>query len=275
MSWRLAVATGCCSSCPILPTLEHFHDAGVTAVEIGTHPRHFEPGRRDLLREVGEGLRRMRIAPISIHAPFGGVLDLSDPNPNHRQAAIDAVMTAASTLCELGGARVVVHPSDVERTGQNVDERLARSASALQTIARAFAGMGATLLVETPLPHLIGGDPNELAWILDRLDSSVGVCIDTGHVSLGGHWDRFIGLIGNRLRHVHANDNHGRFDDHLAPGDGAIDWRHIRDSLVHVEFEGWIVLELSCPSAPLSEYIRSAMRRAGDLLAAVETEKHV
>jgi sugar phosphate isomerase/epimerase len=267
MNPRLAVATGCCSSCSILSTLEHFHHASVTAVELGTHPRHFEAGHPDQLRDVRAALKRMGIAPVSIHAPFGGVLELSDPNPTHRQAAIDAVLTAASALSELGGFQVVVHPSDVERTGQNVAERLARSTSALESIARACADMGTTLLLETPLPHLIGGDPGEFAWILERLESSVGVCIDTGHVTLGGHWDRMIEVTADRLKHVHASDNHGRFDDHLPPGDGRIDWGHIRRTLERVGFDGWIVLELSCPGQPIAEHVGRALRRAGELLA--------
>ena len=266
MTWRFAAATGCCVNLPIVSVIDGFHDAGVTAVELGTPPRHFDPWRHDQVVELGERLRRLAIEPVSIHAPFGGLLDLSDPNSHHRDAAIGSILTTAAALREVGGSRVVVHVSDAVRDGQNVDERLGHCVAALRVLARACTHMGLTLLVETPLPHLIGGHPDEFAWILSRLDRSVGACFDTGHAALGHHWDRFIERSGDRLVHVHANDNRGQFDDHLPPGDGAIDWRHIRETLVGVGFDGWIVLELSCPVGVLSDFIGNAMRCAHALL---------
>jgi sugar phosphate isomerase/epimerase len=65
---------------------------------------------------------------------------------------------------------------------------------------------------------------------------------------------------------VHANDHRGQYDDHLPPGDGIIDWRHIRETLERLEFKDWIVLELSCPTCPLSEYMGRALTRARELL---------
>jgi sugar phosphate isomerase/epimerase len=70
--------------------------------------------------------------------------------------------------------------------------------------------------------------------------------------------------------HVHANDHHGHHDDHLPPGEGLIDWRHIRGTLAAVGFDGWIVLELSCPTGPLSEFMAGALRRARTLFEVPE-----
>jgi sugar phosphate isomerase/epimerase len=266
MTWRFGAATGCCVNVPVLHVVDGFHEAGITAIEVGTPPRHFDPCRHEQVAELGGRLRALGIEPISIHAPFGGLLDLSDPNPHHRHAAIGSILTAAAALREIGGTRVVVHPTDAARDGQDVGERLAHSADSLRVLARACNLMATTLLVETPLPHLVGGHPDEFAWILGQLDRSVGVCFDTGHATLGHHWDRFIELVGDRLEHVHANDNHGRFDDHLPPGEGSIDWRRIRETLEGVGFDGWIVLELSCPAGPLSAYVGDAMRQARSLL---------
>jgi sugar phosphate isomerase/epimerase len=269
MRWRFAAATGCCVNLSVLTALDACHGAGLTAVELGTPPRHFDPWRHDEVTGLGERLRSLGIEPISIHAPFGGLLDLSDPNPHHRHAAIGAILTAAAALREIGGSRIVVHVTDVVRDGQNVEERLARCTDALGVLARACSHMGVKLLVETPLPHLIGGHPDEFARVVGQLDRSVGVCFDTGHVALGHHWDRFIELAGDRLVHVHVNDNRGRFDDHLPPGEGTIDWCHIRETLEQVGFDGWIVLELSCPAGPLSEYLRNAMERTQALFPSV------
>jgi sugar phosphate isomerase/epimerase len=250
---------------PLVTTLRGMFDAGIRAVEIGTPPRHFAPMRREQLLEVSHRLRDYRIAPVAIHAPFGGLLDLTDPNPHHRNAAIGAILSAASVLRELGGSRVVVHVSDVARNVEDLDQRIAHATESLRVLARACAHMDTLLLVETPLPQLVGGHPDEFAALLKPLDRSVGACFDTSHATLGHHWDDFMRVAGERLVHLHANDHHGRADDHLTPGDGVVDWRHIRETLVAVGFDGWVVLELACPVGPLSEYMSGAMRRAQTL----------
>jgi sugar phosphate isomerase/epimerase len=266
MSWRYAASTGCCVDRPVVQTLDALRRGGIGAVELGTPPRHFDPWNHGQVREVRDHLRRWSIEPVSIHAPFGGLLDLTDPNPHHRYAAIGAILTAAAALREFGGARVVVHASDAPRVEQNLGERLECCIQALRVLARACSQMHLTLIVETPLPHLVGGHPDEFSSIVGALDRSVGVCLDTSHATLGRHWDRLIGLVGERVIHVHANDHRGHFDDHLAPGDGIIDWTHIRDTLRQVGFQGWIVVELGCPIEAVQSYVGSAVRRTQELL---------
>jgi len=270
MKCRLAVSTGCCVNRPFAGILDELHAAGVSAVEVGTPPRHFDPWRTDEVTALGARLKRLDIQPIAIHAPFGGLLDLTDPNPQHRHAAIGAVLSAASALRDVGGSRVVVHVSDVPRAGQNLSERIGHAVDSFRVLARACRYMNVTVVIETPLPHLIGGHPEDFAAILESLDQSrtpVAVCLDTSHTTLGGHWDRFVRVAGPRIIHVHANDHRGHRDDHLRPGDGTIDWTHVRESLEALGFEGWIVLELACPDGAVTSYVETAMRQARTLLA--------
>ncbi len=266
MSWRLAVATGCNIHTPIASTLDVFADAGVNAVEVGTPPRHFDLWEQASLHALDGQLRRLRLTAVSIHAPFGGPSDLSDPRPERRHAAISGALVAASTLASLSGAHVIVHTTDVPRHGEDVGMRLKHCASSLQMIGRVCRQLGVRLVVETPLPHLIGGQPDEFAWVMAQLDENAGVCIDTGHAWLGGWWDEFVRVAGGRLVHIHANDNHGERDDHLVPGDGRIEWSRIRDSLRTAGFSGWIVLELSADGIPAAPHISRALQCARNLL---------
>jgi sugar phosphate isomerase/epimerase len=251
---------------PVSAVLDDLHAAGVTAIEIGTPPRHFDPWRHDELTRLGSRLKQLSIRPISVHAPFGGLLDLTDPNPQHRHAAIGAVLSAASALRGVGGSRVVVHLSDVPRLGENVNQRLQDATAALRVLARTCAEMQTMLIVETPPSHVIGGHPEEFAQVIERLDSDIGVCLDTSHATLGHHWHRFLAVAGHRLVHVHLNDHRGRFDDHLAPGDGLIDWPQLRESFQRVAFDGWFVLDLAWPAHPLAHYVQSAIQRTCELL---------
>ncbi|MEW6323283.1 MAG: sugar phosphate isomerase/epimerase family protein [Acidobacteriota bacterium] len=266
MTWPLAVATGGYVDRPIVDVLAAVHEAGITTVELGTPPRHFAPWDRSQIDAVAAELGRTALHPLSIHAPFGGPLDLADANPRHRQAAIAAILTAAGALKRLGGRIVVVHPSDTVRHAHEVDGRLRGCIEALQGLAGAIDGLDMRLALETPLPHLVGGSPEEFVRILAALPESVGVCLDTGHAHLGHHWHRFIEAVGHRLVHVHATDHHGRFDDHLPPGDGVLDWADIGRTLRGVGYTGCIVLEVAAGREPMPEYFRRARRQAQALL---------
>ena len=245
MIWRVGVSTGAWIGHEIRAAIDAIAAAGFHAAELGTPPGHFDPWSIDQLRAVAARLTSAKIAPVSIHAPFGGLLDLSDPNPHHRHAAVGGILAAASALRELGGRIVVAHTTDVPREGQDVPRRLADCASALGVLQRSCAQMQMTLAIENPLPHLIGGHPDEFAWLLHQVGEEARVCLDTSHATLGPHLDRFLDVTNGRIVHVHANDHHGDRDAHLAPGDGIVPWERIGERLAAAGFDGWLILELN------------------------------
>lgn len=258
MNWRIALATGCCARHSVLEVLDAADEAGFAGVEFGTPPGHFAPWESAEVEAVAARMQGVRCAPVSMHAPFGGVLDLAHHDAHHRASAVATILTAARALKRLGGSILVVHPTDHVRADHDVTPRLWSATEALGTLTESAGAFGITIAIETPLPHLIGGHPDEFASILHHVGPPARVCLDTGHTFLGGFTQRFIELAGDRLVHVHAHDNHGRYDDHLAPGDGAIDWATFTASLAAARYAGWIVLELTCPSTPMAEYFRRA-----------------
>lgn len=266
MTMRIGLATGACVDAPILEMLPACAAAGAAGLEIGTPPRHFDSVHPTLIGAVNRALRTIPLPVVSMHAPFGGLLDLADPNPHHRATAIDAIVASAAALQQLGGTTIVVHPSDLERHGQDVRARVTDAAASIAALHTRCAPMQVRVAVESPLPHLIGGDPAEFSEMLERLDPAVGVCLDTGHTWLGGHWRRFVEVAGARLIHVHIHDNHGYADDHLPPGDGLIDWTVIRGSLQELGYDGWAMLELRCPNGEAGAYFRRAIAQAHERL---------
>lgn len=266
MSWRLGMSSGACVNLPILDILPALRASGAAGIEVGTPPRHFDPLQAGQIDAVAARLGELHLEAVSIHAPFGGALDLADPNPHHRNAAIGAALTAAEAIKRLGGRLVIVHPSDLARHAHVAGARLDDCAESLKTLGENCRRIGVTLTVESPLPHLIGGHPDEFRWLLEQCDADTRVCLDTGHTSFGRQWRRFVDVAGPRLIHVHANDNHGHRDDHLPPGDGLLDWADIAGSLKAIEFSGWIMLELRCPGASPAEDFRRAFEQASRLL---------
>ena len=147
-----------------------------------------------------------------------------------------------------------------------MSERLQYATDALRVLARACTQMEMMLIVETPLPHLIGGHPDEFAAVVGPLDHSVGVCFDTSHTTLGHHWARFMevaGIAWSMCTPTIIADDH---DDHLPPGEGTIDWREVRSGLESIRFDGWIVLELACPPDAVAAYFATALKHTRELL---------
>lgn len=273
MTWRFGVSSGACTDRPIREMLPALRAAGATAIEIGTPPRHFDPWQHDQVAGLRDTLDALDLRAIAIHAPFGGLLDLADPNPHHRHAAVSAILTAAAAITQVGGSIVVVHPSDLERRLHDPAPRLADSLRSLLLLADSCRQEGLTLCVETPLPHLIGGAPEEFAWLLERLPDAVGACLDTGHIHLGRHWREFVRIAGGRIRHIHAHDNRGHWDDHLPPGDGGVDWAEVSTTLAAARFDGWIMLELSCPGSDVEAYFRRALERAAVVFGSAPADR--
>ncbi len=268
MKWSIGASTGCCVEHRILDVLGGVHAAGLRGVELGTPPNHFDPADRRAIRDVADRVHTLHLVPVSIHAPFGGGLELSAADPRERQAAIGRTAMAAAALRQLGGSLVVVHPTDVPRADTDVERRLDYTIESLNRLASICHAMSLRLAVETPLPHLIGGSPGEFEWILRQLDRAVVVCLDTSHATLAGNWDRFIAIAGDRVAHVHANDHRGQFDDHLPPGDGLIDWPHIASTLRAIGYTGWVMLEVKCAAhASHADHFARAYTQAATLLA--------
>jgi len=256
---RLGLTTGACINVPILEMLPALVTSGASGLEVGTPPGHFDAMQPEHIGALDRALRSIGMPVISMHAPFGGLLDLAAPNPHHRATAIDSILAVATALKQLGGSIIVVHPSDLERHRHDVGGRVADSAASISLLAERCRDLQVRVAVESPLPHLIGGHPDEFAAILSRLSPDVGVCLDTGHTALCGYWQRFVEVSRTRLIHVHAHDNHGYVDDHLPPGDGVINWGDIRRSLESAEYGGWIMIELHCPTATPGAYFKRAV----------------
>lgn len=75
--------------------------------------------------------------------------------------------------------------------------------------------------------------------------------IDFGHANTMGKVNDFIKVLKS-ASHVHIHDNHGKSDEHLAIGEGTIDWNKVSKALIR-EYRGVVVVEgRSIPEAKRS-----------------------
>jgi sugar phosphate isomerase/epimerase len=138
------------------------------------------------------------------------------------------------------------------------DERMVRlkyAADVLSTVADRCRDLGVGLVLENMLPHHPFGSTSEMLWIMGAMASvNVCTCLDTGHAALSGDIYNVMFKLSGHLKIVHANDNLGRTDDHIAPGKGTIDWPRLLFELSETGFHGGFILELQ--GAPLDQMER-------------------
>jgi D-psicose/D-tagatose/L-ribulose 3-epimerase len=224
-----------------LPFLDKARTMGFDLVEIPIE------GERDLdYAKAAEAYRRNGLKS-SICAVMGAKRD-----PSHPDAAVQKGATSYMRHCidaaVIMGASVVAGPlyAAVGRTWQSTPSQrardLARCARNLKVVARYAEDKGVQLALE-PLNRFETSFVNLTAQAIelaDMIDSpAVKLMMDTFHAnieekSLGAA----ITLAGNRLIHVHANEN-----DRGTPGTGHVAWSEIRPALQKVGFDGALVIE--------------------------------
>ena len=190
-------------------------------------------------------------------------MNITSPEAQQRRHALERLTVAAEALRVLGGALYVIHPGgEDQRWIWDRDARLAMSVEGLTRVWEECRLRGLTMVVETPLPHLLGGQVEDFAWVVERLpQEGVGLCLDTSHTSLGGSLFEVIDCLGPRLVHVQASDNHGHTDDHLTPGEGVIEWPRVLAALERAHYEGVFMLEVAGNGD-----VASHVARAGSLI---------
>lgn len=268
MSWELGISTGIAYRHPIGEVLAAIARTGLQAIEVSTAPRHLPLEHPGQMQELRRTIVDLGLRVHSLHAPFGHDVNLTSPDASQRAAAMWRLTQAADALVTLGGGLYVIHPGgEDQRWVWEREQRLALSVEGLTRVAEVCRQRGLELVVETPLPHLLGGLPEDFFWILERLPDDTRVCLDTSHTALGGSLFDFVQRLAGRLVHVQASDNKGVSDDHLPPGDGAIDWPRVLLALEHARYAGVFMLEVSGNGDP-GAHVRNAVAAGRRVLAA-------
>jgi sugar phosphate isomerase/epimerase len=255
--WEIGLSTGIGYQEPIETVLPAIRDHGFRTIEVVTARSHIDFRDKSRHQVVADEIRRLGLRAHSLHAPFGQGIDLTDADPAVRRLSLRRFREAADLLETIGGKLYVIHPGGEDHTWVwEREERLGRSVEGLTKVWELCRERDLTLVVETPLPHLLGGQLKDFEWILERLPrDGTGVCVDTSHTSLGGTLFEAIQRFAEHLVHIQASDNRGKHDDHFPPGEGIIEWPTVFKALERVGYEGVLLFEISGHGNP-SESVR-------------------
>jgi sugar phosphate isomerase/epimerase len=250
--WPIGISTGCFYQRSIFDSLEPIRDAGFTIVEVCSYPRHLDYTDSAMVKRAAGRIRELHLEPYSFHAPFADHIDITSLDSTVWEQAVSTVGRAAEAAGELGVRYFVIHPGP-ERSpipGEERLRRMERAADALNNLSQRCRQLGIALVLENMLPHLFFGHAKDMLWMLGAIASvDVGICLDTGHAFLSGDLTTVVHKLSGHLWMVHASDNHGERDDHLAPGRGRIDWTSLVEQLTSVHFAGGIILEVAADAS--------------------------
>ena len=248
-SWTIGLSTGCFYSRPIFDVLDEIRQSGFDAIEVCSFPAHLDYHNREDVARAGERLRALEIRPISFHAPFADRIDITALDANSRAAAVHELVVACEAAAVMGVSNIVLHPGP-ERSGRPPEneflDRMRNAAESLNIVAERCHKLNVHLVLENMLPHLLFGHINDMLYLLGSIrNCEVGACLDTGHAFLARELGTVVHKLSGHLHLVHVNDNRGDRDEHLAPGEGHIDWPWLLYELKRYNFSGTFILELS------------------------------
>jgi sugar phosphate isomerase/epimerase len=201
-----------------VPGIEEIGYAGWEIVADGNY-RFDSPNS---FRKIRETLNSTNLE-ATVHAPYS---DLNTASLNYPiwKESVRQICTCITRSAEITD-QVTIHPGYLSPVGKLVPEKVwALQKEALREIGACAHEVGVLANLEN-----MGGAreflcrfPEEILGMVEGIEG-IGLTFDLGHAHTLGKVREFLNFLG-AANHLHVHDNHGEYDEHLALGDGTIDW---------------------------------------------------
>ena len=216
------------------------------AWEIVAEGRHRLPDIEERFMEISGSYD----LEYSVHAPLSDI-NIGSLNPSMREASLKEILLAIESCGRLGIDLITVHPGFITPLGQLDHEAvmketrrsLRRSTRQLRRTAWSLHWRTCPGCRSRRAPDRANCSP---CWKGRRCS----VCFDIGHAHTNGNIDDFVKHVP-LFANVHIHDNNGKSDQHLAIGEGKIDFDHVL-SLMAGYRHRYVIEARKIESAPLS-----------------------
>jgi sugar phosphate isomerase/epimerase len=189
---------------------------------------------------------------LQIHAPFTG-LNIASPDKKLRKKSIEEIKATVEAGVRLGAKVITVHPGSFSPlTSPELTYELNKKA--LGEIADFGEERGVKIALENMGmgPTSMAHKPEEVIQMIEG--TLLDFCFDVGHANFTGGWKQWVSNqeLMSRLTNLHLHDNEGKEDQHLAIGEGSLNFKALLPFLK--TYSGtWVIEVKSLESAILSQ----------------------
>ena len=232
---------------PVLDEIDSFAGMGFDYLELAMDPPMAHHSSLSLRKKDIVAALQDNGLGLICHLPT--FLSTADLTESLRRASVTEMLLSLNVAAEFGAKKVVLHPSMASGMGAFVVATVKGYAfdflSEMVVGARQF---GLTICLENMFPrNLLGVEPDDFEEIF-RAFPSLKLTLDTGHANIadpqGKRMLRLVERFGKRLGHLHFSDNKGKRDDHLAIGEGNVNFPELVRSLKALGYDDTLTLEV-------------------------------
>ncbi len=200
---------------------------------------------KDLIVSFREEVIERKFLP-TVHAPFFD-LNVGARDSQVCRVSFERLFWAVETANLLKADLVVVHPGyGPWILGHRFDAWISRAEKYLNKLCEHAASYGIKIAFE----NIYDSAPEDLLQLIERVGfNNAGICLDIGHFNVFSRrpLKDWLDILGCRILELHLHDNDGSADQHLAMGDGKIEYGDLFAWFKSLSSEQKPVLTLELP----------------------------
>ena len=240
-----AIWTGMYIPQPLDEALRILHAQGWDAFEASTE--HLEQIETDASPDARIEERIACLSELGLSMPQAHGLiyaDVAASDRDKRQEDVRRLVVHIDIAARLGVRNVVIHPGGKFSTRAQRQAAIALNVEAFRRLGDIAGERGLWIGIENINRNF--ATSCDLLDLLDAIDHpAVGVTLDTSHTNVVGvDIPATIRELGHRIIATHISDNVGSGDQHLAPGNGNIDWPAAMEAFREIGYDGLLNLEI-------------------------------
>jgi len=249
-----------------------------------SNPRSWKRKYRDKkeTNKFKEEIEKRKIKPIVVHMPY--ILNIAEENKKIREKIINFLEDEIEESIKIGAEYYVVHP------GFHKDLTEEKGLKNVVDLLKNFLKAGIKILIENTSGQgtSLGYNFKQLSYVLEKLDSNLGICFDTAHAFQSGYnlkkfenvkkyIEKFIDLSYILL--IHANDSMtelgSRIDRHEHIGKGRIGKVGF-ENLIKDGYFGDLPFIIETPKLSLEEDKKNIaiLKKIGEKYGKIPTRKY-
>jgi sugar phosphate isomerase/epimerase len=270
---RLSLSTAFSNKGSLEDKLSVLSQAGFTHIGIDekltSHLLHHEEKGINKLIKL---LVKFDLSVDWIHAPMEG-MRLYSLDKRTWLKSLSSLSHVIKLAYKTKARSIVLHTFD-DISG--IPESIRKSVIQLHNGLFSLLEMGYKWNVVIALENLIKPYMNTVTLALFDKLPDLGLCFDTGHAEISSTWkDFFSPDLSQRIVALHLNDNNGRADDHLIPGQGIINFYKCISRLVQGGYSGIWGIECKQGFGNYNGDLLTIAKRAFSYFMSIITEQGV